>query len=181
MFRLLKKLHIFHKEHPLMKYIVKENDNGNIALEDDVFVSLGNPSIKCFGSVYICKGTSFHGDGNIEFGNGCFVNNNCWFAASSKNQGGISFGNGCLVGPNCVFVDNDHINNNCQLLDAKYSIKKITIGDNVWIGGGVIILKGTFIGNNSIVGAGSVVKGVFGDNVVIAGNPARVIKKNGNN
>lgn len=49
------------------------------------------------------------------------------------------------------------------------------IGDNVFIGMHSIILMGTHIGSNSIVGAGSVVKGNFPDNVVIAGNPARVI------
>lgn len=49
------------------------------------------------------------------------------------------------------------------------------IGDNVFIGINSIILMGSIIGNNSIVGAGSVVKGNFPDNVVIAGNPAKVI------
>ena len=49
------------------------------------------------------------------------------------------------------------------------------IGDNVFIGMGATILMGAHIGNNCIVGAGSVVSGKFGDDVVIAGNPARVI------
>ena len=51
----------------------------------------------------------------------------------------------------------------------------VTIGDNVFIGVNAIILKGTQIGNNSIVGAGAVVKGNFPDNVVIVGNPAKVV------
>lgn len=54
--------------------------------------------------------------------------------------------------------------------------RKTIIGDNVFIGMNTIIMMGTHIGNNVIVGAGSVVSGSFPDNVVIAGNPARIIR-----
>jgi acetyltransferase-like isoleucine patch superfamily enzyme len=55
--------------------------------------------------------------------------------------------------------------------------KEVVIEENVWIGEKSIILKGTKIGKNSIIGAGSVVSGEVPDNVVFAGNPAREIKK----
>ncbi len=55
--------------------------------------------------------------------------------------------------------------------------KPIKIGNDVWIGGGSIILPGVTIGNNVVIGAGSVVTKNIEDNVVIAGNPARVIRK----
>ena len=55
--------------------------------------------------------------------------------------------------------------------------KPVIIEENAWIGYGTIILKGSFIGKNSIVGAGSVVTGRIPDNVIVAGNPARLIKR----
>ena len=56
--------------------------------------------------------------------------------------------------------------------------KKVTLGNNVLIGGGATILPGISLGNNVIVGAGRVVTKSFPNNVVIAGNQARIIKKN---
>lgn len=55
--------------------------------------------------------------------------------------------------------------------------KPIDIGENVFIGANVIILKGSKIGNNCVIGAGAVVSGTFEDNTVIVGNPAKVVRK----
>ncbi len=58
------------------------------------------------------------------------------------------------------------------------AIKQVIIGDNVWIGNKVIILKGAVVGDNSIIAAGSVVLGKeYPPNVIIGGNPAKVIKE----
>ncbi|ATU70164.1 sugar O-acetyltransferase [Levilactobacillus brevis] len=56
--------------------------------------------------------------------------------------------------------------------------KPVTLGNSVWVGGGSVILPGVTLGNNVVVGANSTVTKSFGDNVVIAGNPARVIRQN---
>ncbi|WP_416354173.1 sugar O-acetyltransferase [Agrilactobacillus fermenti] len=56
--------------------------------------------------------------------------------------------------------------------------KPVTIGNDVWIGGGSVVVPGVTLGNNVIVGANSTVTKSFGDNVVIAGAPARVIREN---
>ena len=53
----------------------------------------------------------------------------------------------------------------------------ITIGDNAWFGGNVTVLPGVTLGNNVVVGAGAVVTKSFGDDVVLVGNPAHVIKE----
>lgn len=54
--------------------------------------------------------------------------------------------------------------------------KGITIGNNVWVGAKVTFLDGAFLGNNCVVAAGAVVKGVFPDNVIIGGVPAKILK-----
>ena len=55
--------------------------------------------------------------------------------------------------------------------------KSVNLGDDLWVGGGAIICPGVTLGNNVIVAAGSVVTKSFGDNVVVGGNPARVIRE----
>ena len=92
----------------------------------------------------------------------------------------IKIGENCVIGANCKIVDNDfHPLAEEKRLDERpsdISKKPIHIGDKCFIGMNSIILKGTTIGNNSVVGAGSVVSGSFPENVIIAGNPAKIIK-----
>ncbi|BEJ16834.1 hypothetical protein CspHIS471_0602350 [Cutaneotrichosporon sp. HIS471] len=111
----------------------------------------------------------------------------------------ISIGDDCFIGPNNTWLDVApiHIGHrtmiaaNTQIYTPSHPIlpeernglrgpewaKPITIGDDCWIGGGVIICPGVTIGNGVTVGAGSVVTKDVEDRVVVAGNPARVIKK----
>lgn len=92
----------------------------------------------------------------------------------------IEIGNDTLIGANVKIIDNDfhpvdpvaRKNND----NSKIGHAPVVIGENVFIGMNSIVLKGTKIGNNCVVGAGSVVHGEFPDNSIIAGNPARIIK-----
>jgi len=90
----------------------------------------------------------------------------------------IEIGNDCLIGKDVQMIDFDA--HGLAPTERRTSIgkaKPIVIGRNVWIGNNVIILKGTEIGDNSVIGAGAVVTGgKFSSNVVIAGNPAKVVK-----
>ena len=92
----------------------------------------------------------------------------------------IEIGNDCFIGANVKIIDNDFhpidpIERKTPSTDIPH--KPVSIGNDVFIGMNSIILKGTVIGNNCVVGAGSVVHGTFEDNCVIAGNPAKVVKK----
>lgn len=83
-----------------------------------------------------------------------------------------------LIGRNVTIMDhNAHGILPTERRSSKGTAREIIIGENVWIGNYVTILPGTVVGKNSIIGAGSVVKGSFPENVIIQGNPAKIIKK----
>lgn len=94
---------------------------------------------------------------------------------------GITIGDNTMIGGNVKILDNDFhpIEVEARLADDKRQIgtREIVIGRNCFIGCNSIILKGTILGDNCVVGAGAVVAGKFEDNCVIAGNPAKVVKK----
>lgn len=89
----------------------------------------------------------------------------------------ILIGKNCRIATGTTIIDyNGHNTYSINRTIGRDTPKPIIIGDNVWIGLNSIILKGSVIGNNCIVSAGSVVKGEFPSNCIIAGNPAKVVK-----
>ncbi|GAA1673055.1 sugar O-acetyltransferase [Glycomyces endophyticus] len=88
----------------------------------------------------------------------------------------IRIGEDCLLGPNVQLLTPTHPIAPGPRRDKLEAAKPITIGDNVWLGGGVIVCPGVSIGDNSVVGAGSVVTRDVPANTVAVGNPARVIR-----
>lgn len=94
---------------------------------------------------------------------------------------GVKIGENCLISSNCGISSYNHIQNSHnrrqqESEDFKYS-KPVVIGNNVWIGMNACILPGVSIGDNSIVGSGSVVTKNIPANEIWAGNPARFLKK----
>ena len=80
----------------------------------------------------------------------------------------ITIGEGTLIGNNTCIFDHDHDYKCIEGVRAnKYIEAPIKIGKNVWIGCNVVILRGTTIGNNCVVGAGSIIKGQYKDNTLI--------------
>lgn len=100
------------------------------------------------------------------------VSGGCYFSCHSAK---ITIGANTIFSNNVSIVSANHDINNRD----KFNAQEVNIGENCWIGVGAVILPGVTLGDNVVVGANSVVTNSFEKNVVIGGNPARVIKKVG--
>lgn len=109
---------------------------------------------------------------NIEIGENFCSNHNLIILDPAK----VIFGNNVLVGPNCGFYTAIHPINPENRSKGLEQAKPIKVGNNVWIGGGVSVLAGVTIGDNSIIGAGSVVNDNIPPNTLAVGNPCKVVK-----
>ncbi|KRK65715.1 galactoside O-acetyltransferase [Companilactobacillus tucceti DSM 20183] len=90
----------------------------------------------------------------------------------------VTIGDHCLMAPHAQIYAAYHPYDPVERANFIGLGKPVTIGDNVWIGANAVILPGVTLGNNVIVGANSTVTKSFGDNVIIAGSPAKVLRKN---
>lgn len=111
-------------------------------------------------------------DSKIIIGKNVSTNNN----VSIISSGSISIGDDCLIGQNVSLMDFDAHGIQPDKRRMVGEVGTIEIGQNVWIGNNVIILKNVKIGNNSIIAAGAVVTKEFPENVIIGGTPAKIIK-----
>lgn len=109
---------------------------------------------------------------NIELGSNFYSNYNLIILDAAK----VTFGDNVLVGPNCGFYTTCHPIDPKERQEGIQYAKPIKIGNNVWFGSGVSVLPGVTIGDNSVIGAGSVVTKDIPANVVAAGNPCKIIK-----
>lgn len=110
---------------------------------------------------------------HIELGENFYANTGC----TMLDVGKIVIGSNVLFGPHVSIYTAGHpIHPDSRNSGYEYGIP-VTIGDNVWIGGSCVILPGVKIGNNVVIGAGSVVTKDIPDNVCAAGNPCKVIRK----
>lgn len=107
---------------------------------------------------------------NITIGKRVFINSGCRF----QDQGGITIGDDCLIGHNAVIATLQHgmqPSRRGDLIPAP-----VVIGRNVWLGANVTVLPGVTIGDDSVIGAGSVVTKDIPAGVVAVGSPARVVR-----
>ena len=110
---------------------------------------------------------------NISIGKNFYTNHNVTILDGAK----VTFGDNVFIAPNCVFSTAGHAIDREQRSRGLEIALPITVGDNVWIGTNVSVLPGVTIGNNTIIGAGSVVNKNIPEGVIAAGNPCKVIRK----
>lgn len=100
----------------------------------------------------------------VNIGENTFLNHGCMVISHER----IILGKNVQCGPNVLIYDHDHdFRTKNGLKELKYKTSPIEIGDNVWIGANTVILRGTIIGSNCVVAAGSIIKGVFKDDTII--------------
>lgn len=107
-----------------------------------------------------------------KIGHDTFINRNAYLMDGC----GITIGSHCFIGPNCGMYTAVHATVAEERNQGLEKALPIVIGDNCWLGGDVKILPGVTIGNNTIIGAGSIVTKDIPSNVVAVGNPCRVLR-----
>lgn len=172
-------LHQWHKAKDLTREYNNLKSDDNINKERILNELLGErgQNIWITAPFYVDYGN------NIYFGNNCEVNMNCTFLDDNE----IIIGDNALIAPNVQIYTAFHPTNAKDRFgertdDGFKFCKTITapvkIGDDVWIGGGSIILPGVTIGDNVTIGAGSVVTKSIPSNTIAYGNPCHVIREN---
>ena len=108
---------------------------------------------------------------NIHLGRGVFLNFNCVLLDVMP----IRIGDGTQIGPAVQIYAADHPRDPERRLAGLECGKSVTVGSNVWIGGGAILLPGIVVGDDAVIGAGSVVTRDVPPGATVAGNPARLL------
>lgn len=123
-------------------------------------------------NIYIEPNIRFDYGYNTHVGDNFYANFDCIILDVCE----VRFGDNCMLAPNVQIYTATHPLNPTERNSGKEYAKPVTFGDNVWIGGGAIINPGVTVGDNVVIASGAVVTRDVPDNVVVGGNPAKIIK-----
>ena len=137
---------------------------------------ISKPFVKKMGKVRIYEGTTLWYPYRIKMGRNVTLNEGVYISG----YGGVTIGDSVRIGNRTTILSSDHIFSNREIEIYKQGIKTkggVFIDDDVFIGAGVMIMDGVKIGRHSVIGAGSVVTRDVSAYTIVAGNPAREIRK----
>lgn len=124
-------------------------------------------------NIYMEPNIRFDYGYNTYVGENFYANFDCTILDVSE----VRIGDNCMLAPGVQLYTATHPLHPTERNSGIEFAKPITIGDNVWIGGNAVINPGVTIGNNAVIASGAVVTKDVPDNVVVGGNPARIIKE----
>ena len=128
------------------------------------------------GVTLICSG-ELSKEAKINIAAHTYINRNTIIDAIAL----VKIGRDCGIGPNCYITDHDHgLDSQLPPLQQPMIAKQTTIGDRVWLGANVTILKGVEIGDDAVIGAGSVVTKDVPAKAIVAGVPAQILRMKNN-
>ncbi|PIH04178.1 maltose acetyltransferase domain-containing protein [Clostridium combesii] len=157
------------REHKRAQKILREFNNSPEENRSEILKVLFGKTGKNF-----CVKPNFRCDYgyNIHVGENFFANYDCIILDVCK----VNIGDNCMLAPRvCIYTATHPLDAETRASGLEYG-KPVTIGNNVWLGGSSVIVPGVTIGDNVVVAAGAVVVKDVPDNVVVGGNPAKVIK-----
>ena len=149
---------------------------------NDSKINLGQKKIRAFFArkFLSCCGKNVDVQKGASFSHRCQIGERTGIGRNSKLYGPVFIGNDVMMGPECWIYTQNHEYRSLEKPmreQGPQPERPVHIGNNVWIGGRVTILPGVTIGDNTVIGAGSVVNKDIPSNVVAVGNPCRVIKE----
>ncbi|MDP4132480.1 MAG: acyltransferase [Bacillota bacterium] len=144
-------------------------------------INLGSKQLRRFcGKLMLDEcGRNVNIERKANFSSRVKIGNDSGIGINSSIAGYVTIGNDVMMGPECIIYTRNHEfkRTDIPMHEQGFSeVKPVVIGNDVWIGGRVIILPGVHIGNGCIIGAGAVVTKDVPDYAIVGGNPAKVIK-----
>lgn len=145
-------------------------DRVTIYQKNNSHIEIGH-HVQLYGDIIIESGD----DGHLSIGDGVHIQPQCFLMAY---VGSIQIGQRVEIAPNCAFYPYNHGTRASEPIRTQPCVTKggIRVGDDAWLGYGVVVLDGVSIGKGAVIGAGSVVTSDIPDNAIASGVPARVVK-----